>query len=83
LNDKTELYFSNYINENNIKGNTYVVKGDLHNFAYTTGHQFDYISVGSLYGSSNYITANIGNTKWSINYFMIKNNKMTIGTIKE
>ena len=84
LNDKTELYFANWINEFNLTGKRkYVVKGDLHRFAYTVGQAFDYISVGSLYGSSNWITANFGNTKWSINFMELNGEDMQIGTIRE
>jgi hypothetical protein len=84
LNDKTELYFTNYINENSINSPyCYVVKGDLHRYAYTTGNRFDYISVGSMYGSSSYITANFGHTKWSINYTVLdQDGKMEMGTVK-
>lgn len=83
LNPQTELYFANYLVEANIRNEyIYVVKGDLHNYAYTTGKQFDYISVGSMYGSSNYIVANFGHTKWSINYSVVTENNMMMGTIK-
>ena len=84
LNEKTDLYFTQWMNENNITGKfKYVVKGDLHRFAYTVGNTFDYISVGSLYGSSNWITSNFGNTKWSINFMEIDGDNMQIGTIRE
>lgn len=83
LNPQTELFFSNYIAEKGIcSPNIYVVKGDLHNYAYTTGKRFDYISVGSMYGSSNYIVANFGHTKWSINYTIVKDLDILMGTIK-
>ena len=83
LNPQTELYFANYIAEQNISNEyIYVVKGDLHNYAYTTGKQFDYISVGSMYGSSNYIVANFGHTKWSINYSVVTEDNMLMGTVK-
>ena len=83
LNPQTELYFANYIAEQNISNkHIYVVKGDLHNYAYTTGKQFDYISVGSMYGSSNYIVANFGHTKWSINYSIVTKDDMLMGTVK-
>ena len=83
LNPNTELWFNNYIAEKGIKSERiYVVKGDLHNYAYTTGKQFDYISVGSMYGSSNYIVANFGHTKWSINYTVVKQEDILMGTIK-
>lgn len=83
LNPATELYFANYIAEKGIcSPHIYVVKGDLHNYAYTTGKQFDYISVGSMYGSSNYIVANFGHTKWSINYTVVQEDDILMGTIK-
>lgn len=73
LNDKTELWFSDYIYTNKIHAdkNIYVVKGDLHRYAYTTGKIFNYVSVGSLYASSNWITANFGLTKWSCSYMQV------------
>lgn len=84
LNPATELYFNNYIAENNIKGDKiFVVKGDLHQYAYTSGKQFDYVSVGSMYGSSNYITANFGHTPWSINYATIQSNNVQFGKISD
>ena len=83
LNPNTELWFNNYIAEKGLKNeHIYVIKGDLHNYAYTTGKQFDYISVGSMYGSSNYIVANFGHTKWSINYTVVNKENILMGTIK-
>lgn len=83
LNQNTELWFNYYISEKCISNeHIYVVKGDLHNYAYTTGKQFDYISVGSMYGSSNYIVSNFGHTKWSINYTIVKQNDILMGTVK-
>jgi len=84
LNPQTELYFNNYIKENNLEAEKiFVVKGDLHQYAYTSGKQFDYISVGSMYATSNYIAANWGNTPWSINYTIIENNKVQFGKISD
>ena len=83
LNQQTEILFNNYITEKGISNeHIYVVQGDLHNYAYTTGKQFDYISVGSMYGSSNYIVSNFGHTKWSINYTIVKKNDILMGTVK-
>lgn len=85
LNPQTELYFNNYIIDNEIEAEKiFVVKGDLHQYAYTSGKQFDYVSVGSMYATSNYIAANWGNTPWSINYVEITNgNKVQFGKITE
>jgi hypothetical protein len=84
LNPQTELYFANYIAEKKLNQNNekiYVIKGDLHQYAYTSGKQFDYISVGSMYATSNYIAANWGNTPWSINYSHIIGNNIMFGKI--
>ena len=84
LNPQTELYFANYIAEKKLNQNNekiYVIKGDLHQYAYTSGKQFDYVSVGSMYATSNYIAANWGNTPWSINYSHIIGNNIMFGKI--
>lgn len=86
LNPQTELYFANYIAEKKLRQNNekvYVVKGDLHQYAYTSGKQFDYISVGSMYACSNYIAANFGNTPWSINYAIINGDNIMFGKIND
>ena len=84
LNPQTELYFANYIAEKKLNLNgekVFVVKGDLHQYAYTSGKQFDYVSVGSMYATSNYIAANWGNTPWSINYAIINGNNIMFGKV--
>ena len=86
LNPQTELYFANYIAEkklNAINDKIYVIKGDLHQYAYTSGKQFDYISVGSMYATSNYIAANWGNTPWSVNYATICGDNIMFGKITD
>jgi len=86
LNPQTELYFANYIAEKQLNKDNhkiYVVKGDLHQYAYTSGKQFDYISVGSMYATSNYIAANWGNTPWSINYSEIEGDTIMFGKISD
>jgi len=87
LNPQTELYFANYIAEKKLNSDRtnkiYVIKGDLHQFAYTSGKQFDYVSVGSMYATSNYIAANWGNTPWSINYSYVVGNNVMFGKIED
>ena len=84
LNPQTELYFNNFIIEHGFTNRkVFVVKGDLHQYAYTSGKQFDYISVGSMYATSNYIAANWGNTPWSINYTIIDNGNVQFGKISD
>ena len=71
LNDKTELYLNEYIYHHNLSGEIIVVKGDLHQSATTYGKLFKYKSVGSLFGSSNWIHANFGSTKWCCDFTII------------
>jgi hypothetical protein len=71
VNDKTELYLNEYIHHHNITGEILVVKGDLHQSATSYGKLFKYKSVGSLFGSSNWIHANFGSTKWCCDITLI------------
>ena len=84
LNPQTELYFNNFIIEHGLTDRrVFVVKGDLHQYAYTSAKQFDYISVGSMYATSNYIAANFGNTPWSVNYTIIDNGNVDFGKVTD
>ena len=80
LDAKTENWFNNYFLDSNKKC---VIKGDLHQFAYTCAKHFDYISAPSLYGSSNWITANFGKTPWGSLIIEINNNKIKTELIKD
>lgn len=62
LNDKTENQINEFLNYNNITGNVHFIKGDLHQSAKTYGKRFRYKSVGSFFGSSDWIHKNFGNT---------------------
>lgn len=68
LDFKTETWFNNYFldSSNTFKSKKCIVKGDLHQYAITCAKHFDYISAPSLYGSSNWITANFGKTPWGV-----------------
>lgn len=66
--DKVESYFNEYLIRNNLRNKTLVVKGDLHQSATTKAKLFDYKSVSSLFGSSNWIHANFGSTPWGCDY---------------
>jgi hypothetical protein len=85
INDKTENYFNEYMLRSNMdfKMPTVVCKGDLHQSAITNAHWFQYHSCASLYGSSNYITANFGFTKWGCDFSEITNGTITNGLIHD
>lgn len=76
LDFKTESWFNSYFIDSNqqFKKKKCIVKGDLHQYAYTCAKHFDYISAPSLYGSSNWIVSNFGKTPWGVLVMEIDNN---------
>lgn len=85
LNKQTESWFNDFFVDCDfdLKKNKVIVKGDLHQFAVTEGHNFQYISAPSLYGSSQYIVSNFGKTNWGIGYLEISDNNIKIGKISD
>ena len=63
LNDKTENQINEYLDYIEVTKNVHFIKGDLHQSATTYGKRFRYKSVGSFFGSSEWIHKNFGNTK--------------------
>lgn len=79
LNDKTENYFNEFLDNNNIyKENIHVVSGDLHQSTSFWGKRFRYKKVASFFGSSKWIQHNFGNTKAATNYDILYKNKPMI-----
>lgn len=74
LDVKTENFINEYIDVKGIKGNIVFVKGDLHQSATTYGRRFTYKSVSSLFGSSEWIHKNFGNTPAACDYSVVDNN---------
>ena len=70
LNDKTENFINQVLDENNIYKAT-VVKGDLHQSATTYGKRIKYKAVGSLFGSSEWCSMNFGKTEACCDYSII------------
>lgn len=66
LNDKTENYINQYINYHKLTGKITFIKGDLHMSAKTYGNLFGYKSVGSFFGSSDWIQHNFGLTRAAV-----------------
>jgi hypothetical protein len=76
LNEQVETKIQMYIKANNITSkHISVVKGDLHQSSTQRGKFFRYKNVGSLFGSSEYIMENFGNTKACFNYDIVYKNK--------
>jgi hypothetical protein len=72
LNDRTENQINEYLDYNNLgKNKIHFIKGDLHQTATTYGKRFRYKSVGSFFGSSEWIHKNFGNTKAAVDYDII------------
>ena len=82
MNDKTINWFNTYFvtSKQSWKNKICVVKGDLHQPAFTNCNTFDYYSCPSVYGSSQYIVANFGKTNWGVMYMNIdeNNNKKSL-----
>lgn len=68
---KTELKINEYLDYHKIYGNVVFVKGDLHQSAITYAKRFQYKSVGSLFGSSEWIHKNFGNTPAACDYTIL------------
>ena len=82
LDVKTENFINEYLDNKQIFGNKVVfVKGDLHQSATTYGRRFTYKSVGSLFGSSEWIHKNFGNTPACTDYSIIDGAKIIDGRI--
>lgn len=71
LDVKTENFINEYLDNRGIKGNVVFAKGDLHQSATTYGRRFTYKSVGSLFGSSEWIHKNFGNTPAACDYSIV------------
>lgn len=86
IDTKTENYINEYLDYNNIGLDRKIVfvKGDLHQSAITQAKRFTYHSVSSLFGSSNFIMANYGFTKWGCDYAIIDEyDEIVNGIIKD
>lgn len=77
LNDKTENYINQYLDSIGVMNAT-VVKGDLHQSATTYGKRFKYKSVGSLFGSSDWIHKNFGFTRAACDYSIVDDEDNTL-----
>lgn len=74
LDIKTENFINEYLDTKGISGNVIFIKGDLHQSATTYGRRFTYRSVGSLFGSSEWIHKNFGNAPAACDYSVLDGN---------
>ena len=67
LDSKTEMFIQDYIDYNKLHNfNLSFIKGDLHKYNLNESNRFRYKNCPSLFGSSNWIQNNFGNTKWGV-----------------
>lgn len=71
LDVNTENKINEYLDYHGLSGNIVFVKGDLHQSAITHGKRFTYWSVGSIFGSSEWIHKNMGNSKAFCDYAIL------------
>lgn len=86
VNLKTENWFNSFFVDSkySFKSKKIVIKGDLHQYAYSKAKTFDYISMPSLYGSSQWIVANFGKTDWGLAYGILdENNNLITGIVND
>jgi hypothetical protein len=76
INDKTENQLNEFIDYVGLSGKIHVIKGDLHQSATTYAKKFRYKSVGSFFGSSEWIHKNFGNTKAVLDYDVVTPNSI-------
>lgn len=64
LDPTTEVFIKQYMDIHGLSPEAHNVflKGDLHQWNWNSGKFFDYVNVGSLYGSSGWVQANFGLT---------------------
>lgn len=65
LNPETEVFIKQYMDINRVprENHNLFLKGDLHQWNWNSGKFFDYVNVGSLYGSSGWVQSNFGLTR--------------------
>ena len=81
IDTNTENKINEYLDYNNISGNVVFIKGDLHQSAISYGKKFTYWSVGSLFGSSEWIHKNFGNTKATCDFGIVSNDGLITSRI--
>lgn len=68
ITDKVENYINEYLDYHNLSGKITFVSADQHQSLWRKMKRFDYYKVGSIFGSSQWIHTNMGNTKGVMDY---------------
>lgn len=86
LDTRTKAYIDSLLRANGLTqhfGNILVVKGDSHQYNLSGCNDYTYLSVGSLFGSSEWAQSNFPNRGWEINYSIIEDFSIIHGSIKD
>lgn len=70
-NDKTKSHFKGFMLKNGVRPGCRIIKGDLHTACSETTELFQYRNIGSMFGSSNYIKYNFGDSLPSVGFDII------------
>ena len=83
LNPKVESFIDKFlINEGIASGSNYIIKGDLHQYAFQETSQFHYLNCPSLFGSSDHSQMNYTPTITGISYMIVDEVNVIQGVFK-
>ena len=86
LDNRTKNYIDSLLRANGLTsyfGNILVVKGDSHQYNLSGCADYNYLSVGSLFGSSEWAQSNFPCRGWEINYSVFCNGTIMHGSVKD
>ena len=86
LDNRTKHYVDSLLRGRHLTkyfGNILVVKADSHQYHLSGCADYTYLSVGSLFGSSEWAQSNFPCRGWEINYTIFNNGNMLHGSVKD
>lgn len=86
LDNRTKAYIDSLLRAKGLAsyfGNILVVKGDSHQYHLSGCADYMYMSVGSLFGSSEWAQSNFPHRGWEINYSIFENGNVMHGSVKD
>ena len=86
LDNRTKAYVDSLLRANGLAsyfGNILVVKGDSHQYHLSGCADYMYMSVGSLFGSSEWAQSNFPCRGWEVNYSIFDNGNIMHGSVKD
>lgn len=86
LDNRTKAYVDSLLRANGLAsyfGNILVVKGDSHQYHLSGCADYMYMSVGSLFGSSEWAQSNFPCRGWEVNYSIFDNGNIMHGSVRD